>query len=72
MAERQYQAIFSIMDGDEDGLINVVEFKTLLDQLGGGSVTDETATSMFAAIDADGDGRVNLQELSAYLTTTSE
>lgn len=72
MAEQHYQAIFSIMDTDDDGLIDVTEFKKLLDQLGGGSVADETAATMFASIDTDDDGKVNLQELSAYLATASE
>jgi Ca2+-binding EF-hand superfamily protein len=72
VAEQQYQAIFSIMDTDDDGLINVTEFRTLLDQLGGGSVTDEVAASMFGSIDVDGDGLVNLRELSSYLASTSE
>lgn len=64
-----YAPTFALIDTDNDGYITVGEFKQLLDLLGGGSVTDETAASMFGQMDADTDGRVNLDELSAYLQT---
>lgn len=63
----EYAATFDLIDTDDDGLITQPEFKQLLDLLGGGSVEDEIAASMFAKIDADSDGKVNLQELSTYL-----
>ncbi|MEJ2578053.1 MAG: EF-hand domain-containing protein [Kineosporiaceae bacterium] len=69
MAEK-YAATFQLIDTDEDGYITAVEFKGLLDMLGGGagSVPEETASHMFSAMDADGDGKVNLEELSDYLS----
>ncbi len=65
----EYAATFRIIDTDDDGLITGAEFKRLLDLLGGGSVTEETAASMFGQIDGDGDGQVTLEELSAYLSS---
>jgi calmodulin len=67
VTENRYRALFSLMDTDGDGLIDVSEFKDLLDRLGGESVTEETASRMFSEIDGDGDGRVNLGELDDYL-----
>jgi Ca2+-binding EF-hand superfamily protein len=64
-----YAPTFALIDTDNDGYITVGEFKQLLDLLGGGSVTDETAGSMFGQMDSDADGRVALDELSAYLQT---
>lgn len=63
----EYAPTFALIDTDKDGFITVGEFKRLLDLLGGGSVTNETAASMFGQMDADGDGKVTLDELSAYL-----
>ena len=63
----QYEATFDLIDTDDDGLITQAEFKQLLDLLGGGSVPDEIAASMFAKIDVDTDGKVNLDELATYL-----
>jgi calmodulin len=62
-----YAPTFALIDTDNDGFITVGEFKQLLNLLGGGSVTDETAASMFGEMDADEDGKVTLDELSAYL-----
>jgi Ca2+-binding EF-hand superfamily protein len=67
----EYAPTFALIDTDQDGFISAGEFKKLLDLLGGGKVTDETATSMFDAMDGDDDGRVNLDELSAYLQTSA-
>jgi Ca2+-binding EF-hand superfamily protein len=66
----EYAPTFALMDTDQDGLITAGEFKQLLDLLGGGSVTDDTAGSMFGRMDADGDGKVTLDELTAYLQTS--
>lgn len=69
MAGSEYAATFQLIDTDSDGYITAGEFKRLLDMLGGGSVPEETATSMFSTMDTDRDGRVNLEEMSAYLSS---
>lgn len=69
MAGSEYAATFQLIDTDSDGYITAAEFKHLLDMLGGGSVPEETATSMFSTMDTDRDGRVNLEEMSAYLSS---
>jgi len=66
----EYAPTFALIDTDQDGFITVGEFKKLLDVLGGGNVTDETAASMFGQMDGDGDGKVDLTELSTYLQAT--
>lgn len=66
----EFAPTFALLDTDKDGLITIGEFKRLLDLLGGGSVTDETAASMFGQMDGDDDGKVNLEELSSYLQTS--
>jgi Ca2+-binding EF-hand superfamily protein len=68
-SSNEYAATFQLIDSDGDGLISAPEFKKLLDLLGGGSVADETAASMFSAMDGDGDGKVDVEELSAYLSS---
>jgi Ca2+-binding EF-hand superfamily protein len=62
-----YAPTFTLIDTDKDGLITVGEFKELLDLVGGGSVSDEIAASMFGQMDGDDDGKVTLEELSSYL-----
>jgi Ca2+-binding EF-hand superfamily protein len=65
-----YAPTFALIDTDKDGFITVGEFKQLLDLLGGGSVTAETAASMFGQMDGDDDGKVTLDELSSYLESS--
>jgi Ca2+-binding EF-hand superfamily protein len=67
-----YASTFTLIDTDKDGFITVGEFKELLDLLGGGSVSDEIAASMFGQMDGDDDGRVTLDELSSYLQTAGD
>jgi len=66
----EYAPTFALIDTDKDGFITLGEFKQLLDLLGGGRVSDETAASMFGQMDGDSDGKVTLDELSTYLQSS--
>jgi Ca2+-binding EF-hand superfamily protein len=66
LAAEEYEATFTAIDKDGDGLITAGEIKTLLGAIGQ-PVTDDAAGTMLGFIDADGDGKVTRDELKAYL-----
>lgn len=66
LSTEEFEALFTRIDTDEDGLLTAWELKELLGSLGQ-EVGDEAAATMLGFIDADGDGRVTREELKAYL-----
>ena len=65
----EFEALFTRIDTDEDGLLTAWELKELLSSLGQ-PLTDDAAATMLGFIDADGDGRVTREELKTYLDKT--
>jgi calmodulin len=66
LSASEYEATFTAMDSDGDGMITAAELKALLGSQGQ-ELTDDTVAAMFGLIDADGDGKVTRDELKAYL-----
>jgi Ca2+-binding EF-hand superfamily protein len=66
LSASEYEATFTAIDSDGDGLITAAELRALLGSQGQ-ELTDDTVTAMFALIDGDGDGKVSREELKAYL-----
>lgn len=64
----KYEATFTMLDADGDGLISSAELKELMASLGQ-EFTDETTAKAIETMDADGDGLVSLEELAAYLSS---
>ena len=61
-----YAATFELIDTNNDGLIDVAEFRNLMTALGA-TVDEEQARIAISVIDEDGDGLVTLAELTDYL-----
>ena len=55
------QRLFSHVDSDHDGLIDLAELQAAVSILGV-DIGDEETTELMAVLDADGDGRVTLDE----------
>lgn len=64
----KYEATFTMLDADGDGLISSAELKELMASLGQ-EFDDETTAKAIETMDADGDGLVSLEELAAYLSS---
>jgi Ca2+-binding EF-hand superfamily protein len=64
----KYEATFTMLDTDGDGLVSAVEIRQLMETLGQ-EVTDETAAKAVEVMDTDGDGLVSLEELAGYLSS---
>ena len=65
--ESDYEATFTAIDADGDGLITAAELKALMASLGQ-ELSDEAATTMLQFVDGDQDGKVTQAELRAYLS----
>jgi Ca2+-binding EF-hand superfamily protein len=66
-SQNDYEATFSAIDTDGDGLIGAAELQGLMTSLGE-SLSDDAANTMLGFIDADGDGKVTRLELANYLS----
>jgi Ca2+-binding EF-hand superfamily protein len=64
----KYEATFTMLDSDGDGLVSATELKELFATLGE-ELTDETAAEAVEIMDTDGDGLVSLEELAGYLSS---
>ena len=64
----KYEATFTMLDADGDGLVSATELKALFETLGE-DVPKQTAEEAVAIMDLDGDGKVSLEELANYLSS---
>jgi Ca2+-binding EF-hand superfamily protein len=65
---RRFEATFTMLDKDGDGLVSAAEFKEIMATLGV-EYTDETAAKAIEMMDRDGDGLVSLEELATYMSS---
>jgi calmodulin len=64
----KYEATFTMLDADGDGLVSATELKALFETLGE-DVPKQTAEEAITIMDLDGDGKVSLEELANYLSS---
>jgi Ca2+-binding EF-hand superfamily protein len=62
----EIDALFARADADDDGQINYAEFRSLVRELDGDDIPDETLRIGFTETDADGNGRINIDEFRAW------
>ncbi|HEY6794953.1 MAG TPA: EF-hand domain-containing protein [Kineosporiaceae bacterium] len=62
----EFEATFTTIDKDGDGLITADEITAMLAAMGQ-PLSNDAASTMLGFIDADGDGKVTRDELKAYL-----
>jgi Ca2+-binding EF-hand superfamily protein len=65
----EIDALFARADQDDDGQINYGEFRSLVRELDGDDMPDETLRIGFAETDSDGNGRINIDEFRAWWLT---
>jgi Ca2+-binding EF-hand superfamily protein len=65
----EIDALFARADMDDDGQINYSEFRSLVRELDGDDMPDETLRIGFAETDSDGNGRINIDEFRAWWLT---
>ncbi len=61
----ELQSAFNKADGDGNGQIDLVEFRTLLDELGQ-EMSAADAEAKFDAIDVDENGMIDFDEFSGW------
>lgn len=61
MDSQELRELFDFFDVDQNGIIDIDEFKRLLGALGAG-MSDEEAAIGFETIDADGNGTIEFDE----------
>lgn len=63
-----YEATFTIVDADGDGLISATELQAVMKAMGE-DVTPERAETIVQTIDADGDGLISLEEFARFMAS---
>lgn len=64
----QYEAVFSVVDADNNGRIDAHELKSMMSALGD-DVSDEQAEEMVRKIDTGGDGTISLEEFATFMSS---
>jgi hypothetical protein len=62
----EIDALFARADKDDDGQINYTEFRSLVRELDGDDMPDETLRIGFSETDSDGNGRINIDEFRTW------
>lgn len=63
----QYEAVFKVVDADNNGRIDAHELKSMMSALGD-EVSEEQAAEMVRTIDTGDNGTISLEEFAVFMS----